>query len=371
MPAAKAVSPIVIFRPGTHTATNGTTLDFSEDMLAGAVAAYDPALHDAPLVIGHPKDTAPAYGWVQSMALGSGGVVAVNPHQVNADFAEVVRAKAYKKVSASWYLPDAPANPKPGSLYLRHVAFLGAVPPALKGLPPVEFAEGEAGVVTIDFAEVPTWQRASAWRSVAALFRGLRDRLVEDKGAEAAEALMPGYSIDNLTALAEAESNAGDTPNYSEPNPEDPVADPKPDINTAADFAERDARIATLETQVRRGANERYLDGLVAEGRPLPLAKTNLLDFMEAIAAGSGTIDFGEADGGKKTPLDAFKVMLGGLPKQVDFAERAPGDPGSEGMDDPTDTARLAVCYQEEMRGKGVAVSTTEAVAHVRKEGGK
>ncbi|MFS2072756.1 hypothetical protein ACEN9D_28795 [Pseudomonas sp. CT11-2] len=39
----------------------------------------------------------------------------------------------------------------PGVYYLRHVGFLGAQPPAVKGLRPIELAEGEPGV--IEFSE--------------------------------------------------------------------------------------------------------------------------------------------------------------------------------------------------------------------------
>lgn len=35
-------------------------------------------------------------------------------------------------------------NPKPDTYHLRHVGLLGAEPPAVKGLRPVEFAGGRA-----------------------------------------------------------------------------------------------------------------------------------------------------------------------------------------------------------------------------------
>ena len=56
-----------IFRTGRHTASSGTSLAFTEADLAATAAAYDPALHEAPIVVGHPKDNAPAYGWVKSL----------------------------------------------------------------------------------------------------------------------------------------------------------------------------------------------------------------------------------------------------------------------------------------------------------------
>jgi len=79
-----------IFRVGTHTDSSGAAKTFARSDLDKTVAAYDPARHEAPLVIGHPKTDSPAYGWVErlrrvgdkAMAVferASGGFVK-NPH---------------------------------------------------------------------------------------------------------------------------------------------------------------------------------------------------------------------------------------------------------------------------------------------------
>jgi hypothetical protein len=169
------MTPIEIFRPGRHTAMDGRQIAFSESDLAAAAAAYDPALHEAPIVVGHPRTDAPAYGWVEGLATGKGGGLEAMPRQVDPAFAELVRAGRFKHVSASFYLPDSPANPKPGAYYLRHVGFLGAQPPAVKGLRPAEFAEAE-GVV----------EYSDAWvlSAIARLFRGLAGELFHRLSAE-------------------------------------------------------------------------------------------------------------------------------------------------------------------------------------------
>lgn len=76
---------------------------------------------------------------MRSLAAGDDGLNA-EPHQVDPEFAEMVNAGRFKKISASFYTPDAPNNPVPGVYYLRHVGFLGAQPPAVKGLKQAEFA---------------------------------------------------------------------------------------------------------------------------------------------------------------------------------------------------------------------------------------
>lgn len=129
---------IHFFRAGKHITSSGISLSFSENDLAAAARSYDAKTHEAPLVIGHP----PAFGWVNKVEHRPDGLHAV-PHQLNPEFAEIVRTGAYKKVSAAFYMPDDRNNPKPGSLYLRHIGFLGAEPPAVKGLKAVQFSEGE------------------------------------------------------------------------------------------------------------------------------------------------------------------------------------------------------------------------------------
>ena len=151
-PAASATLPdqIEIFRAGRHTDDAGTVRNFSEADVAGMVAAYDPMLREAPLTIGHPEHNLPAYGWVKGLAVNAAGRLVMNTHQVLPQFAEMVQAKAFKKRSTSFYPPDHPSNPKPGSWYVRHVAFLGAQPPAIAGL--ADFADGD-GAGTVNFSE--------------------------------------------------------------------------------------------------------------------------------------------------------------------------------------------------------------------------
>ncbi|MDP3715502.1 MAG: peptidase, partial [Burkholderiales bacterium] len=55
-----------VFKKGRQTATSGVTITFTEADLKASAEAYDPALHEAPIVIGHPKTDDPAYGWIKS-----------------------------------------------------------------------------------------------------------------------------------------------------------------------------------------------------------------------------------------------------------------------------------------------------------------
>ncbi len=146
---------IEIFRAGRHTDDSGTVHNFSAADVAGMVTAYDPALREAPLTIGHPEHNLPAYGWVKGLEINAAGNLAMHTHQVAPQFAEMVGNKAFKKRSASFYPPGHASNPRPGNWYLRHVAFLGAQPPAIAGL--ADFADtGAEGAVSFSEGEVAT-----------------------------------------------------------------------------------------------------------------------------------------------------------------------------------------------------------------------
>lgn len=141
---------IEIFKAGKRKDANGTEINLTIEALQKAVMAYDVNIFEAPVVIGCPEHNHPAYAWVKGLKL-EGDILKAELHQIDPKFAEIVEKGRYKKVSASFYLPDSENNPKKGTLYLRHVGFLGAIPPAVKGLKNPIFSENEQGVV--DFSD--------------------------------------------------------------------------------------------------------------------------------------------------------------------------------------------------------------------------
>lgn len=86
--------------------------------------AYDPSVHEAPLVIGHPRTEDPAWGWVKALSL-SGVDLMAEPAQLDPQFAEMVTDGRFKKVSASFYLPDSPSIRSPACSTFAMWAFSG------------------------------------------------------------------------------------------------------------------------------------------------------------------------------------------------------------------------------------------------------
>lgn len=284
------LGPIEIFRAGTHTAMDGRTLTFAESDLGAAAAAYDPARHEAPIVVGHPTHDAPAYGWVAALSFTEGALRA-RLRQVDPAFAEMVAAGRFKKVSASFYLPGSPANPQPGAFYLRHVGLLGAMPPAVKGLRPVAFAAGEEGVVTIEFAEPESAAGAT--------------QPDQDKVKEMPKEAMPRAAADAADEALRAERQ-----------------------QLAADRAalERD-RAAFAESKTRDEAAA-FVAGLVKEGKVLPAEADGLVSFIAGLDAG-GMVDFTEGGRAvKQTRPDFIKGFLAGLSRRIEFGEIAKDDAG-------------------------------------------
>ena len=340
---------IEIFRGGTHTDMRGTTLAFGESEIADIAAAYDPALSEAPIVIGHPRTDAPAYGWVKALSA-RGDRLYAEPDQVDAAFAELVESGRYKKVSACFYRPAAPANPKPGAYYLRHVGFLGAQPPAVKGLAPVEFAESpEDDLLLVEFAD---HESVSLLSRVLSLFRGVRDYIVERDGTEKADAVIPNGVLESMKEQA--------TVALVLP----PVPEPAYSEELARRVSELEAREAAFAERQRRAEAETVVTAAVREGRLTPAQSEGLAAFMASLSE-SDTIAFSE--GGKElSPVAFMKTFLSRLPVQVEFAEKSAGaDETIDGLS-PLDAANRAVAYQERMKRDGVVITTTEALSAVK-----
>ncbi|MDD9875798.1 MAG: hypothetical protein OXU22_09740 [Gammaproteobacteria bacterium] len=131
----------------------GQIPELNEGVMREVVDGYDPSGQEAPLVLGHPADNQPAYGWIkQVFTKGKRMFAAVD--EIDPAVTDMVRKGAYKNVSVSFYRPTAAESPTPGKWCLRHVGLLGAVPPAIKGMERLKLAElsedNEEEVITVD-----------------------------------------------------------------------------------------------------------------------------------------------------------------------------------------------------------------------------
>ena len=379
----KPAAPLHIFFAGTHTASDGSSHTFSEADVADLVASYDPAHAEAQIVVGHPKIEDPSYGGIASLSLDETGVHAV-PHNVDAEFAGLVNAGRFPSISASIYRPNDKGNPKPGHFYLRHVGFLGAQPPALKGLkrPTLNFAADDAAV---EFS-MPMQRRVSSLGYyLKRLFQGLRDRSIETDGAEKTEQLIPQWCIDGI-AEATADDDQAMTAFAEATHTEQTMTQ-----QTTADFAEQQKQLDSKRTEIeqreqalkaredeaRREDAASFAEQLVKDGKLLPRHKAGIVELLLAFPTGA-VLNFAEADGQAATDHNApelLRAFLSELPPRVDFAEKsaernngtaAPSFAAPEGTS--VDAGRM------ELHAKAIAYQrdnpTTDYMAAIKAVGG-
>lgn len=341
MATMKTNKPIQIFKAGKHTPMSGAALSFSETDLAATAAAYDPAKHEAPLVCGHPRHDDPAYGWVGKLSFADGALEA-DPTQVDPAFAEMVGKGAYKKISASFYSPDSTSNPVPGVYYLRHVGFLGAMPPSVKGLRNPSFADAEEGIV--EFSEWDDVDNAGLWRS-------LRDWFIGKFGQDEADKALSGYAIKSLEQSAQTELTKSQTAEVPAPaftekgsnvTPEEKAALEAENAQLKKQLSDAAARDKATKAATHHAENASFAEGLVAAGTLLPAHKDVIVASLDQLGAGEQVVEFGEGDS-KKPLVDALKTMLTDMPKLVNFGEAAGAEKPAQGTVDFAAPAGYAV----------------------------
>lgn len=132
---------IHVFHAGDQTSAQGIKRTFSQEDLQQVVDTYDPSIHEAPIVLGHQgdNDSLPSFGWIQGFSREGQNLYADVSFTDTAK--DLVKNGHYRKVSISFYSPDSQINPHGGKWSARHLALLGASPPAVKGLEPFSFNE--------------------------------------------------------------------------------------------------------------------------------------------------------------------------------------------------------------------------------------
>ena len=327
-PSATLPAGIEIFRPGTHIDDQGRSHVFSDADVADMAASYNPATREAPLTIGHPEHNLPAYGWVQSVGRNAAGVLTINPHKVEPQFAEMVAAGRFSKRSASFYPPTAPNNPTPGKWYLRHVAFLGAQPPAIAGLKDIQFSEDDAGGA-VSFSESVTADPSTqeSLSMTEAEIKAMQEKLAAEEKARA-EAEAKAKAAEDKAKAAEAQ---------------------------AASFAER-AKADRKATFVS------FAEAQVKAGTLLPKDKAMAVATLDMLADAQ-PVEFSEGDTTKKvSPAQWLQDLIAGAKPAVNFGEFAGGAMAATGSAKGKSDAEIdqaAKAYMSQHKGVNYADALT------------
>jgi hypothetical protein len=334
---------IPIFRGGRQIDGNGRAWD-GDGLIDKALASFDVGTHEPPVVVGHPRHDAPAFGWVEGLKK-EGDLLMAKFRDVVPEFTEAVKKGLYKKRSAAFY-PDG---------RLRHVGFLGATPPAVKGLADVAFAEGEAAsfefseevsrpIEALD-AEHKNQPDKEANMKFKEWFKGVMEKVmaeIPDDGPP-----VPAAGTFSEADLERAKKEAADE------------AARKERERVTAEFAEKERR--GLRDR-RRAEISSWCEGMVSQGRLTPaLVQFGVPEMLAAFAEKEEAIEFGEAKQ-KATLHDRFKALFETeLPKLLEFGEIATRD---RDIGDDGNREKLIAVFMEKNKEK----TYKEAVLAVSKE---
>jgi len=136
-----------IFKTGTHTSDKGISKDYTLDDLNFIAESYNPDEDEVPIVIGHPVDNSPAFGWISDLEVTEDGKLIANApdDKIQSDFLNALKEGTYKKRSIS-LTPEGK---------LRHVGFLGGAAPAVKGLADIQFSQPSSTIFEFDIEQKP------------------------------------------------------------------------------------------------------------------------------------------------------------------------------------------------------------------------
>jgi len=305
-----------IFRAGEYP--QGTITGEDLDI---AVSDYNPDIHEAPVVVGHPEHNKPAFGWVESLKH-EGGVLLAKLRDVVPEFAETVKQGLFKKRSASFLRPHVSPT---GRWYLNHIGFLGGAIPQVKGLKDIGFADAR--------------HRAD--------FEFTKEESMPEPKVLTQEQVQK--MIDEAVAKAKADAKAEFTAQAAIQKTENEALQAK--VKAAEDKTRK------VESEAARKDVVLFLEDLVKQGKMLPAMKdSGLVEFMMGLDGETATVEFVQGDKKEKiAPRAWIRKWMEGLPKVVNFERVTPGDKGS-----PTDFEKLVEKYQTEKKiSRAAAISFT------------
>lgn len=337
-----AKKKIPFLKPGTFTAQNGKVLKVDEadlDVIVEATKKRSYQNNQLPIVIGHPKTDDPAFGWVDKADIVREGDVlyaVADESNLVPEFVEWVKKKLYKTISPAIR----------SDLSIKHIGFLGAKAPAITGLPALEFNANEEEYVC-EFAEY----ELSSWyfRTIARIFRKLKNEKIEKDGLEKAEAIISEYELEELGTPPRIFQTPEVVRSFSEKDNDNPTINfTESEMNELnelkAKVAELTATTEAQATQIASLTSEKTAVLNEANSLKMQQKRSEFLNFCESdevknkikdgeraelvetllVLDSVDAFEFGEGDA-KKTvsPVETVKGLIKRLPNVVELGEIA------------------------------------------------
>lgn len=251
-----------IFKTGKHKDSKGRIKEWTVEDLDKIVYQAKNVHKDSPICVGHPESNSPAYGWLTNVQrIGNGLYCGFK--DVQKEFVEAVKKGLFKNRSLSL----------DGDLNIRHLAFLGAQAPAIKGLEPFCFADDDDKTQTIEITD----------------FSDIED---EDKSKNTENEREKMEKLEDLQKQLDARNEQ---------------------------IEKLQKQIAQGEAAKKRQEFEDFCDKAIEKGNILPKHKECIVNIL---AACDDMKTFNFADCGEKSAVDTVKEFVGSL-KIMDFEEIA------------------------------------------------
>jgi hypothetical protein len=377
---------IPFIRTGRFTDKNGTTAEIKPETLDKIIAStrsYPYQNGEFPVVIGHPKEDSPAWGWISKNSIVKEKNILsalADDSSFAAEFREWISKKLYKTVSVA-LRPD---------WSIKHIGFLGAQPPAVTGLPAVEFSSSPNDII-IELSEGVL--SAKQFGLLSSLFSGIKNYFIEKEGEEKAEELIPSSSLEEMTKPAEeteqkeeavpddekAEENSEEeTPAGKEEEETDPSKKKKgAEKNLSERFIalQLELKAAQEETEKLKRAAKRkehlaFCESAEAAVKIKPAERNAILGLMEILDS-APALEFSEGDETiSVNPLEAFKEIIKNQKPVVELSEIAARDKAvtvkKEGS--PAEISKRAIEIKSDAEKLGESMNFAEAVTLAGKE---
>lgn len=300
-----------IFKIGEHTDASGKKRFWTENDLEQIVSNFSNSNPDVPICIGHPKQSAPAYGWVNSLKK-VGEKLCCDYKQVQNEFKNAVNNGLFKTRSVSI---------DPNTMTLRHIAFLGAQAPAIKGMEEFCFSECQDEEI-IEFSA-----EDFKFEVIADTLARLRDLLIDKFDLETADKAVSKWSIEDIKKVVEMDkpealAYAENLENLERNNEVTKIEE----SNFAQEILAKDSKIADLEKELQKAQFEKkqkeindFCEDAVSKGNILPAHKEKVVNILQSCS--DVQMNFSEGEEKPQTP-ELLKEFIGGL-QTMDFSEVA------------------------------------------------
>lgn len=324
---------VEIFKAGKQTDSKGRTQEFTATDLDQVVSNLDPT-HPPKHVITHRELYSPfGYGDIVELKR-DGDSLFARSDNIEPQFDALVK---------NGRLPERSVRlvPSDQGWKLGHLAWLGAEPPAVEGLAPVQYSANADEV--FEFTMKNDWYTPNV---LARFMRRFREFFIAEHGKEKADELIPEWEIEGVAEHVIDIRKEDEPPGSMFSSPDNGGSEVSTFTQEQLDEATRKAKeeaerdfSAKHDKELQKERHERRLmgfrhevSGLVGTGKLTPAMAAGCAEFMASLATGDdAAFDFSAGDGDdkkdlKKDPVQWFRDFMAAMPAHKLTEEVGGGD---------------------------------------------